>query len=200
MTSYIPITDTETDPDAPVTSELLKKTWQNPVAMAEGATGAPPMKAGWYPYDMVTIGDGADGLLWDYSVDGAVSFVATPTLDVGWEYALLIDGLSVSSSCDIRIEVFTSSGSSSTTIYSNASVVYVLSGMLSICDFGQSAYSSTIKEIMLIEQFSGTLLPPETYAARKNARLPMTSFNIKVSSGKFNAGKIYLYRRGGLIT
>lgn len=41
MTSYITITDEETDPGAPVTSELLKKERDNPIAIAEGATGAP---------------------------------------------------------------------------------------------------------------------------------------------------------------
>lgn len=41
MTSYTIITDEETDPGAPVTSELLKKERDNPIAMAEGASGAP---------------------------------------------------------------------------------------------------------------------------------------------------------------
>lgn len=41
MTDYIEITDAETDPGAPGTSELWKKWWQNPIAMAEGAVGAP---------------------------------------------------------------------------------------------------------------------------------------------------------------
>lgn len=41
MTSYITITDTETDPEAPLTSELAKKWRDNPIAITEGATGAP---------------------------------------------------------------------------------------------------------------------------------------------------------------
>ena len=41
MASYIEITDEETDPGAPVTSELLKKERDNPIAIAEGASGAP---------------------------------------------------------------------------------------------------------------------------------------------------------------
>ena len=41
MASYIEITDEETDPGAPVTSELLKRERDNPIAIAEGATGAP---------------------------------------------------------------------------------------------------------------------------------------------------------------
>jgi hypothetical protein len=41
MTSYITITDAETDPSAPLTSELAKKWRDNPIAITEGATGAP---------------------------------------------------------------------------------------------------------------------------------------------------------------
>ena len=41
MTDYLPITDAETDPGAPGTSELWKKWRDNPIAIAEGATGAP---------------------------------------------------------------------------------------------------------------------------------------------------------------
>lgn len=41
MASYITITDAETDPEAPLTSELAKKWRDNPIAIAEGAAGAP---------------------------------------------------------------------------------------------------------------------------------------------------------------
>ena len=45
MTSYIAITDAETDPEAPLTSELAKKWRDNPIAITEGATGAPRIVA-----------------------------------------------------------------------------------------------------------------------------------------------------------
>ena len=41
MTDYIAITESETDPGAPATSELAKKWRDNPLAIAEGAVGAP---------------------------------------------------------------------------------------------------------------------------------------------------------------
>lgn len=41
MTSYITITDAETDPSAPLTSELAKKWRDNPIAIAEGEDLAP---------------------------------------------------------------------------------------------------------------------------------------------------------------
>lgn len=41
MTSYIVITDPETDPDAPLTSELAKKWRDNPIAIGEGDSTVP---------------------------------------------------------------------------------------------------------------------------------------------------------------
>jgi len=41
MASYITITDAETDPEAPLTSELAKKWRDNPIAIAEGDSAAP---------------------------------------------------------------------------------------------------------------------------------------------------------------
>jgi len=44
MTAYIAITDAETDPEAPLTSELAKKWRDNPIAISEGSTGAPKVQ------------------------------------------------------------------------------------------------------------------------------------------------------------
>jgi hypothetical protein len=41
MTAYITITDAETDPEAPLTSELAKKWRDNPIAIAEGDSSVP---------------------------------------------------------------------------------------------------------------------------------------------------------------
>lgn len=41
MTSYITITEAQTDPEAPLTSELAKQWRDNPIAITEGAAGAP---------------------------------------------------------------------------------------------------------------------------------------------------------------
>jgi len=41
MTSYITITDAETDPEAPLTATLAKKWRDNPIAITEGSAGAP---------------------------------------------------------------------------------------------------------------------------------------------------------------
>jgi len=44
MTSYITITDAETDPEAPLTATLAKKWRDNPIAISEGSSGAPKIQ------------------------------------------------------------------------------------------------------------------------------------------------------------
>lgn len=41
MADYIPISDAQIEPKAPVTSELMNQLRDNPIAIAEGAVGAP---------------------------------------------------------------------------------------------------------------------------------------------------------------
>lgn len=41
MTSYITINNSEIDPDSPITADLMAKFRDNPLAIGEGATGAP---------------------------------------------------------------------------------------------------------------------------------------------------------------
>ena len=49
MTDYNPITEAETDPEAPSKSSLWKRWWKNPIAMFEGALGAPRILADAFP-------------------------------------------------------------------------------------------------------------------------------------------------------
>lgn len=45
MADYIPITNTQIEPKAPVTSELMNQLRDNPIAIAEGSDGAPKVVA-----------------------------------------------------------------------------------------------------------------------------------------------------------
>lgn len=44
MTDWTTITDSQVDPKAPVTSELMTAMRDNPIAISEGATGAPKVQ------------------------------------------------------------------------------------------------------------------------------------------------------------
>jgi hypothetical protein len=94
MTAFYNITEAETDPGAPPKSELWKAWWKNPIAIAEGTSGAPVASTGWHPYDLTAAGGTEDGTVYDFSVDGAVASVAMPALADGYEYAIKLNGVS----------------------------------------------------------------------------------------------------------
>jgi len=109
MTDYTIISNTQVEPEAPVTSELMNSLRDNPIAIAEGATAAPrvalkaisgtntAIKSGWdgyrggyfvLSYSMTTNQGGRASAVVQFSNDGA-TFPATLTLDtIGSESAL----------------------------------------------------------------------------------------------------------------
>ena len=98
MATWIAPIDTETDPDAPLISSLGKRWDNNVIAAFEGAFSAPHSAASWHPYDGVTVGDGNDGLIYDFAVDGSVSVVETPNFEDGYEYRFF--GIDMSANID----------------------------------------------------------------------------------------------------
>jgi hypothetical protein len=98
MATYRSIAGSETDANSPVTQTLMEALADNPTAIAEGATDAPVVNAGWHPYDNIIMGDGNDGVFYDHSVDGNVSSVETPTFVDGYEYMVVITELSPTAS------------------------------------------------------------------------------------------------------
>lgn len=103
MATYRSIAATETDPQAPVTAALMKALDMNVDATAEGATGAPVLSATWHPFDMINVGDGATGLLYDRAVDAAAPTVTTPTFEDGYDYLIRLIGLAASSTAAFQI-------------------------------------------------------------------------------------------------
>lgn len=106
MTSYITITDAETDPEAPLTSELAKKWRDNPIAIAEGDPTAPVNQTAWHPYNKTTVGDSNTGLIYNFPTDGAVATVTSPDFVDGYDYAFFIDRIlgTSASLTDLRID------------------------------------------------------------------------------------------------
>lgn len=89
MTTWLEIANGDVDQDSPVTQPLMTGLRDNVRAAAEAATGAPINSAVLHPYDKVNIGDGADGLLYDFSVDGVVGSVETPAFEAGYSYVII---------------------------------------------------------------------------------------------------------------
>lgn len=61
--------------------------------LAVGATGAPVNDAALHPYDMVTVGDGNLGVIYEFAVDGAVASIESPTIPDGYEAVFFVDRL-----------------------------------------------------------------------------------------------------------
>jgi hypothetical protein len=96
----------------------------NPGAMAEAATGAPVIFAGWHPVDKETVGDGKTGLIYDHAVNGTVSEIVTSDFEDGYEYRLLGERLSHNSgsSRGLRIQAYAETAGSYFTGFTTATV------------------------------------------------------------------------------
>jgi len=102
---YRGIADTETNPLAPGTAALFKALEQNPTAIARGSDNAPVVRAGWHPHGILNVGEG-QGVLYDYSIDGGVNSVTSPDFLDGFDYRLIVLGLSNNGGTDgINLQV-----------------------------------------------------------------------------------------------
>jgi len=77
----------------------------NPVAIAETASGAPVVFAGWHPVDKVSVGDGKDGLIYDHAVTGTAADVVTPDFVDGYEYRVIASDLLSDSVSTVRLNL-----------------------------------------------------------------------------------------------
>lgn len=83
MAAYTTITDTQVDPEAPITSELMTALRDNPIAIAEGATGAPridPSSA----VDWASTTNTAAEINWVLGRNASLSLGAVGTYGVLW--------------------------------------------------------------------------------------------------------------------
>ena len=106
MTTYndAAVSDASIAFQKPITLQQGRALRNNPIAAFEGANGSPYTAAGWHPYDGVTVGDGADGVIYDFAVDGALGAVISPNFVDGYEYQFIFDGISINSAQDLTAE------------------------------------------------------------------------------------------------
>jgi len=107
MTTYTAIANSEIDADSPVTTTLMQAMRDNPIAIAEGSADATVVAAGWHPYDMVNVGDGNDGAIYDSATDGAVATVASPNFADGYEYMVIVEGIGSASTTTFDARLYT---------------------------------------------------------------------------------------------
>lgn len=191
MTAFTDITNSQIDADSPVTQPLMTALRDNTPATAEGSSGAPVVATGWHPYDMVSVGDGNDGLIYDHSVDGATTTVTSPTLEDGYEYMIRLDGIVHPATGVERIdfEAKTPSGS-----FFN---VAVFSCAPNVAVYGDMIYRSPRITRNFAEVYGG-VHDGTTFFAGGSAVLGSPDILDQVqfqSQASMTAGRIYLLRR-----
>lgn len=105
MTTFVAIPNGDIDQDSPVTQELFTALRDNPIAISEGATGAPVMSAGWVPYNKVSVGDSNTGLIYSFAANGSVATLTSPDFVDGFEYAFLLNHISGASGTTNQLRI-----------------------------------------------------------------------------------------------
>lgn len=169
----------------------------NPIAMAESASGSPINVMGWHPVDKVTVGDGKEGLIYNSATDGTVASVVTPDFEDGYEYRIVIRDLSHNNgtTTTLRIE-----------IYKDPAALYKL---LFATSAGNSGDNFGVDAEILTPRLSGTShsgravahvdsafanLVPSVDAYYVPAQKILRS-RIIFAAGSIDSGKIWLFRR-----
>ncbi len=194
MATWVDPIDSETDPDAPLTSDLAKQWSYNLVAFYEQDDTSPVSPASWHPYNRVLVGGTEDGLLWDHSVDGNISTIQTPNLDSGWMYSFDLYNFDAATgpSVDLQVEI---------KFYDNSDTLirseFVFDGTVSSSFSFRAVRQSVLfgaDDPVVVEygRSSGILSGPDvTPEYVKFARL--------VTNGDFTGGQVKLRRKSNYI-
>jgi len=185
-------------PGEPWTSAKAIASFENPEAIAEMSDGAPVMMGIWHPYDMVSAGDGADGELWSFAADGAVSEVETPDFVDGFEYQLLCDELSGTASADFLIGLFLATSAS----YVNADIVTAVNSAQARSIQATIHRPRDVSRTHALEYIgwtwdgsASTTGGMNTFSIQNNTAQKIGKARVSISIGTFDAGRIRLFRR-----
>ena len=189
------------DPDTGAFSEDFKGIVENFPAMARGENGSPYVEAGWHPYDGVTVGDGADGVIYDFAVDGALGSVETPDFADGYEYMIIGRGLSDQQSGQLRFDWWreTSAAWTGYAIIDRPGLSGHPTYDLKIEAFAPRAVSN----FMFFNLASTDVAPANDMTAlvNYNQKLALTTAQkigkarLTLTANTFAAGKIYMFKR-----
>lgn len=186
MASFTDIPTASLAPDKYVTYDLLTALRDNTLASV------------WHPYNKTTIGDANTGLFYDFAVHGAQSSIETPSFEDGWEYRIIIVGLSHNSGSTqpLRLGVYreTSAAYTSTeSISDSTGQTEPLYGYVEL-PFARSSWSTHIALFAL----GYSSINPTTFSIAHDMTTSQKIGKAKLeySGGSINGGKAYLYRRG----
>lgn len=204
MTTYTAISNGQIDQDSPITQPLMTAMRDNPLAIAERSTNAPYVESVWYPYNSDVVGDD-DGVIYDFSVDGAVASVETPTFEAGYDYRLIIQGLSLTPvNPQFQIEAYRETSASYVLITNTGGMV--LSTLRLHADFSVlSPYTASNVFLFLGSQNTLQAYSDAKFSASDGNFSLVNTTSQRISkmrvttsspgSTTFNAGKVFLLRR-----
>lgn len=192
MPSLTDITTASLAVDKPITSGMMTALRDNALA------------AVWHPYNKATIGDAATGLIYDFGVTGAVATIETPNFEDGYEYRILIRNASHANGAATRQMTLD--------LYRETSASYQSVGLISDAIGGSPATVSgsiTMPSVRASIRAHPVLAavgwadgsPPATrpFAAVCDVTTAQKVSKARIawsSSENFDAGQVYLYRRG----
>jgi hypothetical protein len=163
----------------------------NPEAIAEAATGAPVIFAGWHPVDKLTIGDGKTGLIYDHGVNGTVADIVTPDFVDGYEYRIVAHDMSHNSGSNrsLRLELFVSS-------YSTAFTLTAQGGLFDLAWFDAEILMPRMENFIHFVRYIArtTALEADT-AGAVGSNGKVTKARLIFSAGSIDGGKVWLFRR-----
>jgi hypothetical protein len=198
MTTYTTISNAAVAVGAIPSSTTVTALRDNPTAIAEASSGAPVVFAGWHPVDKVSVGDGADGLIYDHAVTGTVSSVVTPDFEDGYEYRVVAVDLRCDSASTVRLNL---EGFYQTGAFYNR-IRFSTDGTGSSFNWGFDLEIVTprlLRRVHLVNgltyrngSFSNDGLDSDAYAlpAQKLLRA-----RVRFTSGDINGGKVFFFRR-----
>lgn len=172
----------------------------NPVAIAEAATGAPIDANNWHPVDKVTVGDGKTGLIYDFAVNGAQANVTTPDFQDGWEYRIIMDSLSSSLASTVRLNV--SAFFETDAVYRRLSFSF---DSLNTNPYGGDIMFPIPRLAKVTQLVYGQLNVANVFAMSYDVPYDATvqklsRARINFTAGNINAGRIWFFRRREYIT
>lgn len=113
LTDHVPGTDLSNTGNS-ANGEVVTFKFEDILGLLD-STGAPIRGGLWHPYDATIIGPDADGEIYNYSTDGAVSVIDTPTLAAGYNYMLLFKNLSFTNTDTITFGLYGASAAAYST-------------------------------------------------------------------------------------
>lgn len=202
MATYRDIATTEHDPQAPITAALMKALDANVDAVAEGATGAPLVAAGWHAYNRTIVSGTETGLFYDFAVNGATNIFVTPDFVDGYEYRVRFESFSGTALANFNLELFLETGG----VYS-AGLIGIGGAQLAAASLYSGLVEfSSVRRTTVVHPLTGFIVTHSvanafnahtnvatSYLAASAQKITRARFSL--AAGVSDAGRFYLDRR-----